>query len=77
MLYRYAALTGVHTNGFASRINSFADSSEIHDWAKDAMAWCVTYGILTGKTEDTLAPTATATREEVAVMLQRFVELMK
>lgn len=77
MLYRYAALTGVHTNSFADGVNDFADCGDVHDWAKDAMAWCVTYGILTGQTEDTLAPTATATRAEVAVMLQRFVELMK
>ena len=37
----------------------------------DTACWCVANGILTGTSTDTLSPQATATRAEVAAVLQR------
>ena len=37
----------------------------------DTACWCVENGILTGTSTDTLSPQATATRAEVAAVLQR------
>ncbi|MDE7370805.1 MAG: S-layer homology domain-containing protein, partial [Desulfovibrio sp.] len=43
----------------------------------EGMAWCVDKGILQGKGGGVLDPRTNVTRAEVAVMLQRFMELMK
>lgn len=78
MLCRYAKLLDIGTVGFGSELNDFDDVDSVHDWAKDAMLWCVVNGIVTGSGDaKTLAPTATATRAEAAMMLQRLVALMK
>lgn len=69
MLYRYAKATA-GTGG----LSKFADVRSVSDWAKDAMAWAVANGILTGKDGNRLDPQGTATRAEVATILQRFVE---
>ena len=46
-------------------------------WAADSLAWCVEKGILKGRGDGILDPTATATRAECAVMLNRFIDLLK
>ena len=46
-------------------------------WYDKAMTWAVNAGILSGRGNNTLAPTAGATRAEMAVMLQQFVGLME
>ena len=69
MLYRYAEPGAVQGD-----LGTFADADSIHDWAREAMAWAVSQGILTGKDGKRLDPQGTATRAEVATILQRFVE---
>ena len=69
ILYRYAkAKVGT------ADLSAFADGAKVSDWAKDAMTWAVSQGILTGKDGQRLDPQGTATRAEVATILQRFVE---
>ena len=75
MLCRYADLLGVDTTA-AADLSEFSDSDSVHSWATDAMAWCVAKGILQGN-DGALAPNAEATRAEVAVMLQRFLEVIR
>ncbi|MBE6946384.1 MAG: S-layer homology domain-containing protein, partial [Ruminococcaceae bacterium] len=41
-------------------------------YAVDAMNWAVANGLITGTTETTLAPTATATRAQIATILMRY-----
>ena len=77
MLVRYAKLVGMDTTANKSALNTFADGSAISSWATDGMAWCVEKGILQGKGANNLVPSAKATRAEVAVMLDRFIALMK
>ncbi|MCM1297639.1 MAG: S-layer homology domain-containing protein, partial [Muribaculaceae bacterium] len=77
MLMRYAKLLGVDTSASADALNAFVDGANTHSWATDGVAWCVKAGILQGKDNDVLDPTANVTRAEVAVMIDRFIGLMK
>ena len=72
MLYRYAG----EPDGTAD-LSAYTDAGAVSSYAEKAVAWCVAKGILTGKTDTTLAPKATATRAECAAMLQRFASLTK
>jgi hypothetical protein len=73
ILYRYAKLTGKDTTESAS-LDAFEDAGEVSEWAREATAWGVAKGLLSGRTLTTLAPGGTATRAETAALLQRFIE---
>ena len=77
MLARYAKLIGMDTKADAKALEAFADGEATGSWAVDGMAWCVDKGILQGKGGNVLDPTTNVTRAEVAVMLDRFIALMK
>ena len=76
MLYRYAGMLGMETSADLSLLDGFCDGGEASAWAQDAMAWAVRTGILSGKNGESLDPAGTATRYEVAAMLERFVKLL-
>lgn len=67
MLYRYAGSPAPEGS-----LTAFADSGHVAGWAKEAMAWAVRTGLIRGTSETTLSPEKTATRAEVAAILQRF-----
>ncbi|MDR1247471.1 MAG: S-layer homology domain-containing protein [Clostridiales Family XIII bacterium] len=69
MLYRYAG--SPRPNG---GFDAYSDAADVSSYAEDAMAWAVESGIITGRTETTLAPEGTATRAEAATLLQRYLE---
>lgn len=69
ILYRYSGSPAV-TDKFAG----FHDADRISDWAKQAVAWALEQGVMTGDGE-MLLPGASATRAETAAMLQRFFAL--
>ena len=75
MLYRYAKTVGMSTNA-AGSISSFSDAGQVSGWAEGALQWAVQTGIVTGTTDGRLNPSGTASRAEVAVMLQRLVREM-
>ena len=75
MLYRYAQSLGLSTGG-RDTLRSFYDSWMISDWARDAVAWAVDSGILSGRTGGILDPGGLTTRAEAAVMLRQLVALM-
>ena len=77
MMARYAKLVGLNTKADAKALDRFTDGDATGTWAVDGVAWCVQNGILKGKGNDTLDPTAEVTRAEVAVMLDRFIKLLK
>ncbi len=70
ILYRYAKLCGYELSD--ADIAGFEDADEISDYAVDAIRYAVAEGIISGKTNTTLAPKDGATRAEVATMLMRF-----
>ena len=77
MLYRYARAQGMDTTQGGMAVREFNDYDSISSWAGQSMTWAVNAGILSGRGNNTLAPTAGATRAEMAVMLQQFVGLME
>ena len=66
MLYRYAGSPATEGS-----LSAYTDAAQVSAYAEDALCWCVENGILTGTSTDTLSPQATATRAEVAAVLQR------
>ncbi len=69
MLYRYSGSPAV-----SGGVGDYNDATTISSWASDAMVWAVQQGLITGMDEDTLNPQGTATRTQVAAILQRFIE---
>lgn len=75
MLYRYADYCRCDMSaGRYVDLSKFSDMNEISDYAIPALRWAVGEEIIQGRTGKRLAPTDTATRAEVAVMLMRFCE---
>lgn len=74
MLYHYAGSPDPDS-AKAIDLADFPDGDAISEWAKPAMQWAVSAGIMTGNNSKYLTPSAGATRAEAAVMLQHFVNL--
>ncbi|MBR6807207.1 MAG: S-layer homology domain-containing protein [Clostridia bacterium] len=70
IIFRFAEAMGEDTDGRAE-LSDFADTDELADWNRDAFAWCVDSGIITGKTGARLAPTDVLTRAEISAILCR------
>jgi hypothetical protein len=51
-------------------LDAFNDNSKVSSFAKEAMAWAVANGIITGK-NGKLAPTDSASRAEIATIVMR------
>lgn len=72
ILSSYAKTKGYAAEDKGIDLKSYADFSSISPWALDGMDWAVNAGLISGKGADTLAPTDSATRAEVAAMLMQF-----
>ena len=79
MLYKYASQKGYSLDATNGKIYQYADGDIVSDYAKTAMDWAVTNGILSGKgtageplSTFRLDPAGTATRAECAAMLRNF-----
>lgn len=72
-LYRYAVSFGL-SDGKASEsfLDRFSDAGSVSSWAKEAVAWCVENGLITGRTASTIVPQDSITRAEVAAIISRF-----
>lgn len=65
ILYDYAQRTGNDTSADATNLNGFSDAVNISDWARQAMVWAATHGIIKGNS-GRLNLQGTATRTQVA-----------
>ena len=71
-------LKGVDVSvGEDTNILSYDDAFDIAEWAMPAMQWACGAGVITGRTESTLAPQGEASRAEIAAILQRALPLFK
>ncbi len=70
MLYRYAAAAGQDTSASGS-LSAFSDGSSVSGYAREAMAWAVGSGLISGD-GGALNPAGSATRAQVAAILMRF-----
>lgn len=73
-LYRYAQYTKMDLTG-AADLGAFVDADKVSPYAQTAMAWAVANGLVKGMGNQTLLPTGTASRAQVAQIIQRMVEL--
>lgn len=73
ILYNYSKFKGYDITADQD-LNKFSDEATISGYAKTAMQWAVKHGIVTGIGEDLLSSTTTATRAQIAAILQRYIE---
>ena len=73
ILYRYAQSKGYDVSAKGD-LTTFTDGAKTSSWAAEAMEWAVGSGLLSGRTSGVLDPAGTATRAEVARILQNFCE---
>ena len=75
VVYRYAKYLDMSTQQKGD-LSKYEDNHTTSDWAKDAKAWAVGAGLISGKPGNILDPGGDASRTEVASILQRLVKLM-
>jgi hypothetical protein len=75
MLYKYAQFDKKATGKEAPPPLTFADTANISDYARKAVAWCCANGIVTGKSGNMFDPQGQATRAEVATMLRGYMNM--
>ena len=71
MLMNYASYKGEDVSNRAD-LSAYSDTATIFSWANDVMQWAVAEGLIIGMTADTLQPQGSATRAQVAAILERF-----
>lgn len=75
MLFNYSGgqrgMEAMFTSTYDSR---YTDSSEISDWAKDALYWGIYNTLISGTSDTTLEPGGTATRAQLAKILVIYTE---
>lgn len=72
LFMNYAEVMGVDTSARAD-ISSYTDINP-NSWSYDALSWAKAVGLLSGTSDTTMAPQATATRAQIAAVLQRYCE---
>ena len=72
ILYRFAQFLGVQPEKLDESLG-YADSGSISAWAHDAALFCQTTGLIRGVGNNSFAPKNTATRAEVATIIERFI----
>ena len=72
ILYRYALKHGLAEDADGA-LSAWPDADQVADYAREAMAWAVGKGIING-VDGLLDPTSPATRAQIAVIMQRFIE---
>ncbi|MBQ8264478.1 MAG: S-layer homology domain-containing protein, partial [Oscillospiraceae bacterium] len=74
MLYRYAEYKGYDVSaGEKTDLSDFTDADNVSSYAENAVKWAVGAGIIRGMTEDTIVPTDSSTRAQIACMFNRFI----
>jgi len=71
ILYKYAKLKEFDVSADLATLDGYNDRECISGWAKEAMAWAVTHGIMKGKGEN-MDPLGIATRAEFATVIKNF-----
>ena len=73
ILYHFADFLGVLPNDMDT-VLTYHDTDTISSWAKSAALYCQSSDIITGRDGRSFVPQGTATRAEVAVILERFIK---
>ena len=70
MLWRYAG----EPEADEAALKDFTDAATVSKYAKEAMAWAIETGLVSGMSKTTIAPKGTANRAQIATILMRYVE---
>ena len=76
ILFRYMGHRGADTSDRAD-LTDFQDSGDAAAYAREALAWAVSAGLLQGRSGGILDPYGSATRAQTAVLLQRLDGLLE
>ena len=77
IIANFAQYMGKSTEVFEGTNLTFSDSMDIADWAQTPVAYCSFEGIITGMPGNVFSPDTTATRAQVATILQRLAALFQ
>lgn len=75
IFYRYSAMKLLDTSARAD-LSAFPDQDKVSPWAKEAMQWAVSVGLVSGNAHSGstwLEPQGNATRAQVSAIFQRFI----
>lgn len=76
MLYHYAKKAGIAGQAPDDALGLFPDRNDVSDYAEEAMRWAVSCGVIKGS-DGKLCPKATATRAQIAAIIQNFCQKHK
>jgi hypothetical protein len=71
MLWRYAG-----SPESTGSLDGYTDAGSVSAYASEAMSWAVSKGLISGTTTTTLSPGSSASRAQVATLLQRYADLI-
>ena len=71
ILMNYAEYKGQDVTARAD-LSGYTDADTVSAWATDAVQWANAEGLINGMSDTQLAPKGSATRAQVAAILQRF-----
>lgn len=71
---RYAAVNGVDISADCD-LSGYDDGASVSSYAKEAMSWAISIGLIKGMEDGTITPKDPATRAQVATVLMRYCEL--
>lgn len=78
ILYRYMNANNLDTSvGSNTNVLSYSDSSDMSDYAVEAIQWAVGSGVMNGNGDGTFAPANNATRAETAAVFVRTLKLIE
>lgn len=72
ILYRYSESPEAENT-----LDKFIDGDAVSDYAKNAMNWAISNGIISGINETELSPKTSATRAQLATIMVRFLDKMR
>lgn len=73
MLMNYAAWKGEDVS-VRAELSSYNDAASVSSWAAETVQWAVAEGLISGMPGNLLEPQRSATRAQVAAILERFLE---
>ncbi len=74
ILFNFTHALGYDTVGDESVLDHYSDGKKISPLAREAMAWAVNNGYITGKTETLLDPLGNISRAETSAILMRYLQ---
>ena len=74
ILYQYAQFKGYDVTATTTLDDKFSDAAKVSSWAAKHMKWAVAVGLFEGRDNGQLDPRATATRAEMIIVINQFIE---